>query len=249
MVDFNLQEESQQLADPSSYAFEDELDSHQVSSLLEGTSGHSNVFSIADMATTDAIISLASTSDAISHPGSPSTFAIFRSALKHADALPPSTLPKILDSLLSAMSSELDATVRNLNLNHPPQDPYADRDDNDVDRSVIDAHKTALEMYAFLILWLVGVGEKVRAVDEEGAVPSTTKARKTSKGSTAAKATAKSKKKSNSWTWADQIPSVLSLLGRVLKLLPSAKVWTSTADRDSFIGYLFPRLHTCSWID
>jgi hypothetical protein len=38
MVDFNLQEESQQLADPSSYVFDDELDSNQVSSLLEGGS-------------------------------------------------------------------------------------------------------------------------------------------------------------------------------------------------------------------
>jgi hypothetical protein len=36
MVDFNLQEESQQLADPSTYTFDDELDSDQVGSLLEG---------------------------------------------------------------------------------------------------------------------------------------------------------------------------------------------------------------------
>jgi hypothetical protein len=46
MVDFNLQEESQQLADPSSYVFDDELDfanmdGTEVSSLLEGTSVHS----------------------------------------------------------------------------------------------------------------------------------------------------------------------------------------------------------------
>jgi condensin complex subunit 1 len=184
------------------------------------------------MTMTDAIISLASSSDAISQPGSPSTFTIFRSALKHADSLAPLTLPKILDSLLSAMTSELDATLRDLNL--------VEANDADIDRSVIDAHRTALDMYAFLILWLVGVGEKVGTVDEEGAAPSTAKARKTSKSTTAAKATTKSKKKSNSWTWSDQIPSVLSLLGRVLKLLPSAKVWTSTADRDSFIGYLLP---------
>src|SRR5271170_5711348 len=108
----------------------------------------------------DATISLASSSDAISHAGSPSTFAIFRSALKHADSLPPSTLPKILDSLLSAMSSELDTTLRDLNSNQNPiQDGSYQEIDADVDRSVIDAHKTALEMYAFLILWIVSVGE------------------------------------------------------------------------------------------
>jgi len=42
MVDFNLQEESQQLADPSTYTFDDEIDfgnmdNQEVSALLEGT--------------------------------------------------------------------------------------------------------------------------------------------------------------------------------------------------------------------
>lgn len=213
MVDFNLQEESQQLTDPSTYNFDDEIDlanmdDGEATNLLE-----------------DAIVSLASSSDAITNSGNPAPFAVFRSALKHVDSLPQNTVPKILDSLLSAMATELEATIRDVN----PGGESAD-----VDPSTINAHKHALEMYAFLLLWTVGVGEKVGGGDDEGGgAPS--KGKRTTKSTKSATAT-KSKKKASAWVWIDQIPSVLSLLSKLLKSLPTSRIWTSTAERDGFIG-------------
>lgn len=179
-------------------------------------------------------MSLASSSEAISHPGNASPFTVFKSALKHAESLPPSTLPKILDSLLSAMAAELEVTVRDVN----PGGVNGNYEGSvDVDQSTIAVHKNALEMYAFLLLWVVGVGEKVGGKDEDGATTTTTKGKRAPAKGTKAAATGKTtKKKASTWSWVDQIPSVLSLLSKVLKSLPSNRVWTSTAERDGFIG-------------
>ncbi|KAG8832801.1 Condensin complex subunit [Serendipita sp. 399] len=102
----------------------------------------------------------------------------------------------------------------------------------------MNTHKAALEMYAFLLLWVVGVGEKVSAVEEEGAAATTKGKRTTTKGGKAAASTKPAKKKTSTWQWVDQVPSVLSLITKVLKTLPSNRVWTTTAERDGFIGVI-----------
>ncbi|KIM23633.1 hypothetical protein M408DRAFT_77324 [Serendipita vermifera MAFF 305830] len=228
MVEFNLQEESQQLADPSTYVFDDEIDfgnmdGGEVTALLEGK-------------WRSMVLSIASSSEAITHPGNPSPFAVFRSALKHAENLSPSTLPKILDSLLSAMAAELEATVRDVNpggLNGNLEGSV------DVDQATVTAHKNALEMYAFLLLWVVGVGEKVSGKDDDGVgTAAATKGKRTTSKGTKAATSKVTKKKASSWVWADQIPLVLSLSSKVLKTLPTGRVWTSTAERDGFIGVI-----------
>jgi hypothetical protein len=63
-----------------------------------------------------------------------------------------------------------------------------DEEDGDghADPSTLANHKAALEMYAFLLLWLVGVGEKIgnMEADETAAAPTTKGKRTTSKTST-----------------------------------------------------------------
>lgn len=132
------------------------------------------------------------------------------------------------------MGAELEVTVRDVN----PGGPNGSYEGTvDVDQSTITAHKNALEMYAFLLLWLVGVGEKVGGKDEDGTTTTATKGKRAPAKGTKAAATGKTtKKKTSAWSWVDQIPSVLSLLSKVLKTLPSSRVWTSTAERDGFIG-------------
>lgn len=132
------------------------------------------------------------------------------------------------------MAAELEATVRDVNPGGGLNGNFEDI--ADVDQSTITAHKNALEMYAFLLLWVVGVGEKVSGKDEDGAAAASTKGKRTTAKGTKAAASKPTKKKASSWTWVDQIPSVLSLLSKVLKSLPSSRVWTSTAERDGFIG-------------
>ncbi|KAG8845943.1 hypothetical protein FRB91_001313, partial [Serendipita sp. 411] len=222
MIEFSLQEESQQLTDPSTYNFDDEIDfsnmdGNEVTSMIE-----------------DAIVSLASASDSVTTPGNPSIFSVFRSALKHAESLPPNTIPKILDSIISSMASELEATVRDLN----PSGANASYDSVDVDQATMNTHKAALELYAFLLLWVVGVGEKVSGVEDDGAAAATKGKRTTTKGSKAGPSSKTVKKKTTAWQWVDQIPSVLALITKILTTLPSNRVWTTTAERDGFIGVI-----------
>jgi len=132
------------------------------------------------------------------------------------------------------MATELEATVRDVN---PGGVNGSFEDAADVDQSTITAHKNALEMYAFLLLWAVIVGEKVGGKDEDGATTTGTKAKKAPvKGTKAGSSAKTAKKKASAWSWVDLIPSVLSLLSKVLKTLPTGRVWTSTAERDGFIG-------------
>ncbi|KAG8790466.1 hypothetical protein FRC16_000863 [Serendipita sp. 398] len=196
MIEFSLQEESQQLTDPSTYNFDDEIDfsnmdGNEVTSMIE-----------------DAIVSLASASDSVTTPGNPSIFSVFRSALKHAESLPPNTIPKILDSIISSMASELEATVRDLN----PSGANASYDSADVDQATMNTHKAALELYAFLLLWVVGVGEKVSGVEDDGAAAATKGKRTTTKGSKAGPSSKTVKKKTTAWQWVDQIPNTLVIM-------------------------------------
>jgi len=140
---------------------------------------------------------------------------------------------KLLDSVSSSMSVEIEAAARDM--------------DSD-DHHVLTTHKTPLEMYAFLINWISSAAEAVKTPGEEGAAASKPKVRvalqllprplKGFQRGRAPKTTApaRSSKKRNIWSWADQIPATLALLTRVLKLNTS-RLWTSTAERDNFISY------------
>jgi condensin complex subunit 1 len=132
------------------------------------------------------------------------------------------------------MGAELEATNRDVN----PPNPNAES--VDIDPSAVAIHRAALEMYAFLLLWIVGVAEKVGNADEDGAATNASKGKRATGKSTKAGTSGKAaKKKTSSWLWVDQIPLVLSLLGKTLKTLQTGRIWTSTAERDGFIGYLY----------
>lgn len=64
---------------------------------------------------------------------------------------------KLLDSVSSSMSVEIEAAARDM--------------DSD-DHQVLTAHKTPLEMYAFLINWVSSAAEAVKTPDGEDAAAS-----------------------------------------------------------------------------
>ncbi|KAK7032919.1 condensin complex subunit 1 [Favolaschia claudopus] len=202
---FELRDEVQALQDVDTYsiAHDHDLSSEDPARLLEG-----------------AVEAVAESSEAI---GDPEVFDVYRSLLKHSDAVPGPTMSKLLDSLTSGLQAELDATIRDL----------------DDEKQVYLAHKAPLEMYAFLLQWFVTAAEKVKQTDGDGPGTPAPKAKKARGGKTAAAGrsgrTASSKK--TEWTWMDQIPATLNLISKVLRL-STLRIWPTTAERDTFISCL-----------
>ena len=152
---------------------------------------------------------------------------------RYSGSLSAGVMNKLHDSLSSMMSVEIEAAARDM---------------DSADHHVLAAHKTPLEMYAFLINWISSAAESVKTLGEEGVTASKPKvcnsfqhlfsSLKAFQRGRAPKtnASARNTKRKNAWSWADQIPATLSLLTRVLKL-NTLRLWTSTAERDTFISY------------
>ena len=144
---------------------------------------------------------------------------------------------KLLDSVSSSMSVEIEAAARDM--------------DSD-DHHILTTHKTPLEMYAFLINWISSAAEAVKTPGEEGAAASKPKVCVAfqllprpglpERALPQDHCACKKRNKRNTWSWADQIPATLALSTRVLKLNTS-RLWTSTAERDTFISYATITLH------
>ncbi|KAL0945257.1 hypothetical protein HGRIS_000767 [Hohenbuehelia grisea] len=148
---------------------------------------------------------------------------VYRSILKFSDAVSGNVMSKLLDSITSGLQAQLEATIRD----QDDQQSYA-------------SHRTAFEVYAFLLQWFVSAAEKVKASEEEGeAAPAPApKARRGRGGKAAASGrstrAALSGKKSE-WTWNDQIPSTLGLIAKVLKQVNTQRIWQTTHDKARFI--------------
>ncbi|KAH7930002.1 hypothetical protein BV22DRAFT_1028970 [Leucogyrophana mollusca] len=197
---FELQDELEGLADLGSYEIPNEQDCSDPGSLLQ-----------------DAVGAVTNSSDAITDPA---TFDVFRSLLKHADAVPGIYMSKLIDALSSAFLAQIDATTR-----------------DEEDQESFMAHKAPLEMYAFLIHWFVIAADKVRpAGDDEPPPP--TRARRGRGGKAAgARTAAATRKTAESWNWIEQIPGTLGLISKALRL-KTHRIWVTTPERDAFISCL-----------
>lgn len=216
--DFELQDEIQQLQDIHSYIIPNEHDLHSENpvQLLEGKPVFGVFRSPTQSVSTGAVEAVAESSEAIMVP---QVFDIYRSILKYSDVVPGGVMSKLLDSISSGLLAQVDATLRDV---------------EQEDQQTYMAHKTPLEMYAFLLQWFVSAAEKVKGSAEEDAQPvAPTKSRRGRGGK--AGGTGRSAKKTNeSWTWIDQIPPTLALIGKVLRL-KTHRIWSTTAERDTFI--------------
>lgn len=165
-----------------------------------------------------AVEAVADSPDAITDP---QIFDIYRSILKYPDAVPGSVMSKLLDSISDALAAEVEATTRDV---------------EEGDQQTFMAHKTPLEMYAFLLQWFVSAAEKVKApgTEEDEQPAHNPRARKGRGGKSAGATNARAAKKKESWTWIDQIPATLALISKVLRL-KTHRIWTTTPERDAFI--------------
>lgn len=151
-------------------------------------------------------------------------FDVYRSLLKHADAVSGPMMNKLLDSISSGLQTELDATIRDVERG---------------DQHGYMSHKLPLEMFGFLLLWFVSVAEKVKQPeDEDGLSVPAPKGRRGRGGKAGGKAASSRSvsKKNDGWTWVDQIPATLGLISKVLRL-QTQRIWTTTAEREAFITY------------
>ncbi|KAG2156915.1 non-SMC mitotic condensation complex subunit 1-domain-containing protein [Suillus bovinus] len=200
---FELQDELQALQDIANYEIPNEQDpnSNDPGPLLQ-----------------QAVGAIAHSSEEITDP---EIFDIFRSLLKHSDAVAGPYMSKMLDALLSAFGAQIDAAIR---------------DSKEEDQQIVMAHKLPLEMYAFLVNWFVSAAEKVKATGEEDAPPAPVKARR-GRGGKAGTSRAAAAKKAEQWTWIDQIPGTLELICKALKL-KTHRIWVTSPERDAFITCL-----------
>ncbi|KAJ8082013.1 condensin complex non-SMC subunit Cnd1 [Marasmius tenuissimus] len=172
-----------------------------------------------------AVEAVADQSDAITIP---EVFASYCSLLKHADTIPSSVMTKLLDSLSSGMFAEFETTQSDLT------------NDN---RDTFETHKKALEMYAFLVMWAVKAADKVKG-DDGGLISAIASKSRRGRGAKAGgtgkaggrSAAAKKQRVNEEWNWIAQIPHILNTIGKVLARLFTARLWTTTAERDKFIG-------------
>ncbi|GAA5907855.1 condensin subunit YCS4 [Sporobolomyces salmoneus] len=213
-MEFNLSEElillSQYSSNLSEYPVElpgngDLLDQHEQTTTLN-----------------DLVDTLANDSNEIRNQ---STFDTIRCFIKIADQLPGPTLSKLLDSLLSAFSSEIDQTRQS---------------ENPSDHASYRAHKPALEAYSFLISWFVTVGEKLShsqnaASQAGGELTATGRKKAPPKGKK--KATSSGSK--DEFNWIESIPMVLEVLVKMLRTIRTERIWQTTAERDELISNCF----------
>ncbi|EIN08162.1 hypothetical protein PUNSTDRAFT_102926 [Punctularia strigosozonata HHB-11173 SS5] len=144
-------------------------------------------------------------------------FDVYCSLLKYSDSLQGLVMSKILDSVSSGLAAQTETTTHVLESG---------------DQESIREQKKAIEMYAFLLQWFVIAAEKVKkGGEDEVAVP----AAKPRRGRGGARAAASRKQTSTAWTWESQIPATLALISKVLRL-SSPRIWTTTAERDTFIS-------------
>ncbi|KAF2753741.1 condensin complex subunit 1 [Pseudovirgaria hyperparasitica] len=136
--------------------------------------------------------------------------------LKIALQIPPTSLSKILDILVSALSSETDAAHADLEADESDTVPH---------------HKQLLEIYGFLLQWTLSAVETKAAEKSAAAPPAKGKGGKGPK--------TKGANRDGSWDSTAQLQTALDVMSKVLKL-KLAKIFHTTSERDTFVG-LFTR--------
>lgn len=139
---------------------------------------------------------------------------LFR-ASRSSSSLPPTSLSKILDLLVSSVSTEAD--LANADLEADEQETIAH-------------HKQLLEIHGFLLQWIIA------AVETKAAEKSASSTVGRGRGGKGAK---KGANKDGSWDSSAQLQTALDIMSKVLRL-KLARIFVTTSERDTFVS-LFTR--------
>ncbi|CAG8517034.1 9868_t:CDS:10 [Cetraspora pellucida] len=149
-------------------------------------------------------------------------FDILRSFVKNFNDLKSTTMNRVLDIILSGFKAEYEATSNDL---------------NEDEEETFSEHRIALEMYGFLLLWLISNAEN-KADSKSGAngtVVATggrTRRQRQTKSKSSSSSTDNS---SDEWDWSAQKLIALNLMVKILGLRLK-KIWTSTHEKDTFVS-------------
>jgi condensin complex subunit 1 len=131
---------------------------------------------------------------------------------RSSSQIPPATLSKILDLIVSALSTQADVI-------------HADLEAEEQD--AILYHKNILEMYGFLLRWTISAVE-TRALEKSASAPAARGRGKSTKSKTGAS-------KDGSWDASAQLETALDRMSKVLKL-KLGRIFVTTSERDTFIS-------------
>jgi condensin complex subunit 1 len=151
----------------------------------------------------------------LSYPSEPDSelFKLSRSS----QLLPTHSLSKILDLVVSGLSTEADIIHNDLETD---------------EQELISHHKQLLEIFGFLLQWTIAVVE-TKAAEKPTTAPVARGRGKAAKTKTAGK------DKDGNWDSSAQLQTALDIMCKVLKLKLS-KIFLTTSERDTFIS-LFTR--------
>ncbi|KAH9864597.1 hypothetical protein J1614_010532 [Plenodomus biglobosus] len=142
-----------------------------------------------------------------------SVFDTLQFLLKFSSQIPPAILSKILDLIVSALSTQADVIHADLEAEEQDAIPY---------------HKTILEMYAFLLRWTISAVE-TKAVEKSASAPARGRGKVTKAKSGVAK--------DGSWDASSQLETALDRMAKVLRL-KLGRIFVTTSELDTFIGLM-----------
>ncbi|KIW05550.1 uncharacterized protein PV09_03428 [Verruconis gallopava] len=135
--------------------------------------------------------------------------------LKSSSILPPTSLSKILDLIVSSVSAAADAANADLEAD---------------EQETIAHHKQLLEVYGFLLQWVLAVVET--KASEKSASSTVVRGR-------GGKGIKKGSNKDGVWDSSAQLQTALDVMSKVLRL-KLARIFVTTSERDTFVS-LFTR--------
>jgi condensin complex subunit 1 len=134
---------------------------------------------------------------------------------RHGSLIPPTSLSKILDLVVSSLSAGSD--IANADIESEEQDALAH-------------HKQLLEIFGFLLQWAIAAVE-TKASEKQASAPIVRGRKGTGKS--------KSGTKDTTWDPSQQLISAMDVMAKVLKL-KLVRIFVTTPERDTFIS-LFTR--------
>ena len=125
-------------------------------------------------------------------------------------------MTKLMDVIVSGLNNQAEALASEL------ESPESD---------CLDSFRKPLEMYSFLLLWIITCAETVAAQKHNASV------RESRAKQSKAKQSAASKEQAAQWDCTSQLQTAFDVMCKVLKL-KLAKIWTLTSEKDTFVRFL-----------
>ncbi|KAG2008786.1 condensin [Coprinopsis cinerea AmutBmut pab1-1] len=146
-------------------------------------------------------------------------FEVYCYFLKNAASTSASVMGKLLDSITSGLKVQIEASTRR----DQDEDSYA-------------SHRLPFELYIYLLHWFCKASESVKVSADDP--PPAAKSRRGRGGKAAtARMTSRSasNKRTEAYSWEDQVPEVLALITKLLKTVQMNRIWPTTAEKDMFL--------------